>query len=47
LPFLVRLILLAGVTLAGFGITIGMYLLLKIDIIKDILKERFGKKRRS
>jgi hypothetical protein len=43
-PFLTRLVLLAGTTVTGFAITIGMYLLLKIDIVKDILKERFGKK---
>ncbi len=47
LPFVPRFLVLGGVALAGFGITIGMYLVLKIDIIKDILKERFRRTRRT
>jgi putative peptidoglycan lipid II flippase len=45
--FWARLILLGATALVGFAATIGMYVILKIDIIKDIIKERFRKTGRT
>ena len=45
--FVARLLLLGATGLVGFGVTIGMYVILKIDIIRDILKERFRKPGRT
>jgi putative peptidoglycan lipid II flippase len=45
--FLIRLVVLLGTGLVAVAVTFGAYLLLKVDIVEDILKGRFKRKRRA